>query len=223
MKNYEILFKITYGLYAVCSGSRSQGNGFISNTVFQVASKPAKIALGCSKDNYTAGIIEKYGNFSVSILHQDTDSELFGILGYKSGKDINKLEGMKVKYGETGAPIILDDCIVYIECKVTDKFDVGSHWLFIGELVDAQTVDESAIPLTYDFYRKEKKGKAPKNAPTYIEESEDEGTAGNGARYKCAACGYIYDEEKEGVKFDDLPDDWKCPLCGTEKENFFKI
>ena len=37
------------------------------------------------------------------------------------------------------------------------------------------------------------------------------------AKYTCLACGYIYDEEVEGVKFDDLPEDWVCPLCGVGK------
>lgn len=39
-------------------------------------------------------------------------------------------------------------------------------------------------------------------------------------RYKCGVCGYIYDEEKEGVRFSDLPDDWVCPVCGEGKEGF---
>jgi methylamine---glutamate N-methyltransferase subunit C len=43
------------------------------------------------------------------------------------------------------------------------------------------------------------------------------------AKYKCIICGYIYDEAVEKVKFDDLPADWKCPMCGTGKENFEKI
>ena len=34
-------------------------------------------------------------------------------------------------------------------------------------------------------------------------------------KYKCTVCGYVYDEEKEGVKFADLPDYWTCPLCGV--------
>lgn len=38
--------------------------------------------------------------------------------------------------------------------------------------------------------------------------------------YKCTVCGYIYDEDKEGVKFADLPEDWKCPMCGVGKEQF---
>ena len=43
------------------------------------------------------------------------------------------------------------------------------------------------------------------------------------AKYRCTICGYIYDEEKEGILFKDLPDDWKCPRCGVGKENFVKI
>ena len=39
-------------------------------------------------------------------------------------------------------------------------------------------------------------------------------------KYKCGVCGYIYDEEKEGVRFADLPDDWQCPVCGEGKEGF---
>ncbi len=42
-------------------------------------------------------------------------------------------------------------------------------------------------------------------------------------KYKCTVCGYIYDEEKEGVKFEELPDDWVCPLCGVGKEMFEKV
>lgn len=39
-------------------------------------------------------------------------------------------------------------------------------------------------------------------------------------KYRCIACGYIYDEETEGIKFEDLPDDWVCPLCGVQKDMF---
>ena len=39
-------------------------------------------------------------------------------------------------------------------------------------------------------------------------------------KYKCMVCGHIYDEEKAGVKFADLPDDWKCPICKQPKSKF---
>lgn len=43
------------------------------------------------------------------------------------------------------------------------------------------------------------------------------------AKYKCLLCGYIYDEEVEGVKFEELPDDWKCPMCGAQKSDFVLV
>lgn len=39
-------------------------------------------------------------------------------------------------------------------------------------------------------------------------------------KYICNVCDYVYDEEKQGVKFEDLPEDWVCPLCGVGKEEF---
>jgi glutamate synthase domain-containing protein 2 len=43
------------------------------------------------------------------------------------------------------------------------------------------------------------------------------------ARYKCEVCEFIYDEEKEGTKWDDLPADWACPVCGTAKKYFSPV
>jgi rubredoxin len=40
------------------------------------------------------------------------------------------------------------------------------------------------------------------------------------ARYECTVCGYIYDEEKEGKKWEELPDDWVCPVCRAAKSSF---
>ena len=40
--------------------------------------------------------------------------------------------------------------------------------------------------------------------------------------WTCTVCGYEYDEAKEGKKFEDLPDDWKCPVCNAPKDAFEK-
>lgn len=42
-------------------------------------------------------------------------------------------------------------------------------------------------------------------------------------KYECTICGYIYDDAKESVKFEDLPDDWTCPICGAPKSVFKEI
>jgi flavin reductase (DIM6/NTAB) family NADH-FMN oxidoreductase RutF/rubredoxin len=225
MIDFEALYKISYGLYIVCSGDRTKGNGFISNTVFQVTAEPARFAACCNKENYTAHFIQKSGVFSVSVLHEDTSPDIFGRFGYKSGKDFDKMEGMQIRYGETGVPIVLNDAIAFLECRVVQTFDVGTHLLFIGELVQSGILNDTLEPITYLYYRQIKKGVAPKNAPTYVDKSKLDKTATVSAskKFKCTACGYIYDEAKEGKKFADLPDDWVCPICGSEKEDFIEV
>jgi flavin reductase (DIM6/NTAB) family NADH-FMN oxidoreductase RutF/rubredoxin len=225
MINFEALFRITYGLYIVSSGDKNSGNGFISNTVFQVTAEPIRFAACCSKNNYTTEFIRETGTFAVSVLHKDTAPEIFGRFGYKSGKEIDKLEGMKVIYGETGVPIVLNDCMAYIECRVVQTVEVGTHIIFIGELVQSEMTDESKEPITYLYYRQVRKGVAPKNAPTYIDKSKFVTNTQNITlkKYKCGACGYIYDESIESTKFADLPEDWICPVCGSEKSEFFEI
>jgi flavin reductase (DIM6/NTAB) family NADH-FMN oxidoreductase RutF/rubredoxin len=225
MIDVEALFKVSYGLYIVSSGDRNEGNGFISNTVFQVTAEPARFAACCNKNNFTSQFIQKAGVFSVSVLHKDTSPDIFGRFGYKSGKDFNKMEGMQIRYGETGVPIVLNDAIAFLECKVVQTFDVGTHFLFIGELVQSEILDDMLEPITYLYYRQVKKGVAPKNAPTYVDKSKlekkVEGTVNK--KYKCTACGYIYDEAKESKKFADLPADWVCPVCGSAKEDFMEV
>ena len=225
MINYEALFKISYGLYIVSSGSKEYGNGFISNTIFQVTSEPPRFAACCNKDNHTAGVIQSSGSFSVSILQSGAAAGIFGTFGFKSGKDINKMEGMDVKYGETGVPIVLNETIAFLECRVVETYDVGTHLMVIGELVQADVLDDGKEALTYLHYRQVKKGVAPKNAPTYVDKSklEKRSTKQEPARYECAACGYIYDEAQEGKRFEDLPNDWVCPVCGSEKDDFYKL
>ncbi len=225
MINYEALFKVSYGLYVVCSGSKEYGNGYISNTVFQVTSDPPRFATCCNKDNHTAALIRSSGVFSVSVLQQEAGAGTIGTFGYKSGKDTDKLSGMNIRYGETGVPIVLNDAIASLEFRVEETIDVGTHLMFIGKLIHSEVLDEGAEPLTYLHYRTVKKGAAPKNAPTYIDKSKLEKAAEGKeyAKYECPACGYIYDEEKEGTKFDDLPEDWVCPICGEEKSEFIKL
>ncbi len=225
MIDIEALFRITYGLFIVSSGDRNRGNGFISNTVFQVTADPPQFAVCCNKNNFTAGFIEKSGVFSVSILEKETASDIMGRFGFKSGRDFDKMEGMSMQYGQTGVPVVLNASIAFLECRLVQTFDVGTHLMFVGELLQATLLDSTKEPLTYLYYRQVKKGNAPKNAPTYIDKSKLEKPEIGGIykKYKCTACGFIYDEEKEKVKFSELPDNWVCPVCGSEKSDFIEI
>lgn len=215
----KAFFKVSYGLYLVGSGDKTKGNAFVSNTVFQVSADPVKFAACSNKDNYTTELIQKTGVFSVSILSQETPADIYGVYGYQSGRDIDKLENGHVKYGESGVPIILDSAIAWFEFKVIETVDVGTHLMFIGELMNSELLEENADPLTYAYYREVKNGVAPKNAPTYIDKSTIEEKP-SGKKYKCLVCGYIHDEGESGEVFDDLAEDWVCPICTADKSNF---
>lgn len=43
------------------------------------------------------------------------------------------------------------------------------------------------------------------------------------ASYICAACGHVYHDSEEEVPFDQLPDDWRCPICGSTKDKYYKV
>ncbi len=238
MINFEAFFKVSYGLYIVTSGNKEKGNGFISNAVFQVTAEPAQFAACCNKENFTAEFIKENDAFAISVLKQEAGKEIIGTFGYQSGRDINKLDKVRFQFGETGVPIITDDAVAYIECKLKQTFDVGTHLIFIGEVVAANVLSDED-PITYAYYRNIKKGLAPKNAPTYIDKSKLEDKKEKkkeekkpiGDKYKCPACGYIYDPAEgdedghvePGTSFEDLPDDWVCPVCGVEKGDFMKV
>jgi rubredoxin len=42
-------------------------------------------------------------------------------------------------------------------------------------------------------------------------------------KYVCGVCGYIYDPDEEDVSFEDLAEDWVCPICGASKDQFDKV
>jgi flavin reductase (DIM6/NTAB) family NADH-FMN oxidoreductase RutF/rubredoxin len=229
--NYETLFSLSYGLYLICSLDDSKYNGHISNTVFQITAEPPTLSICINKQNLTYQYIKKSKVFSISILDQETDFKFIGLFGFKSGKEIDKFKGINYKLGTNGSPIILDNTLGYIECDVINEIDVGTHSLFIGKIVDANSLKDGE-PLTYSYYRKVKKGLSPKNAPTYIDKSKflinqnkEEKTM---KKYICTICGYVYDPAigdpdsgiKPGTAFADIPDDWVCPVCGATKESF---
>ncbi|MDI6861681.1 MAG: flavin reductase family protein [Caldisericia bacterium] len=169
------LFKINYGLYIISSKFENKLNGQIANAVMQVTSEPPKIAICLNKNNLTHEFIEKSRIFTISILSKETPLTFIGHFGFKSGRDIDKFKDVNFIIGEkTGAPIVKDYTVAFIECKVIEKFDVGTHTIFIGEVLNCDKLSEDE-PMTYAYYHEVKKGKASKNAPTFIKENKNQG------------------------------------------------
>ena len=169
--NFNTFFKLSYGLYIVSSTDGTNFTGHISNTVFQTTSEPPTLAICVNKSNLTSEYIDKSGVLSISIINQDADFKFIGHFGFKSGKDINKFENIDFTVGKTNVPIVIENVIGYLECKVVNKMDLGTHKMFIAEIIEAEMVAEGE-PLTYEYYRKVKKGLSPKTAPTYIDKSK---------------------------------------------------
>jgi flavin reductase (DIM6/NTAB) family NADH-FMN oxidoreductase RutF/rubredoxin len=226
--NLKALHTCSYGLYVISSRKGDRLNGQIANTVFQITSDPPTIAVSINKQNLTHEFISESKVFVASILSRDTPLSLIGQFGFKSGREVDKFKDVNYRLGETKAPVILDHTIAYLEARVINQVDVGTHTIFVGELVGADVLKEGE-PLTYAYYHQVKRGTTPKTAPTYIKERKE--VASKMAKYRCTVCGYIYDPElgdpdgdiKPGTPFEEIPDTWVCPVCGASKDQFEKV
>jgi flavin reductase (DIM6/NTAB) family NADH-FMN oxidoreductase RutF len=229
LMNLKALQTISYGLYIISSKKGEKFNGQIANTVFQITAQPPTIAVSICKQNLTCEFIQESKVFSVSILSRETPLKFIGLFGFKCGRNFNKFEDMQYKIGITGVPIVLQHSLGYLECQVVNSLDVGSHIVFIGKIVNADMISDGE-PMTYAFYREIKGGTSPKSAPTYIQEDFKK-EVDKMQKYKCTVCGYVYDPEqgdpdsgiKPGTPFENLPDNWVCPVCGADKSLFEKV
>lgn len=160
------LFKLSYGMYIVSSKKENRFNGQVANTVFQVTAEPIVVGVSINKENLTHEFIENSGLLSISVLSEDTPMTFIGLFGFKSGRNVDKFDGTKYKMGVLGVPVVLEYSLAYLEARVIRKMDLGSHTLFIAEVVEAENLADGN-PMTYEYYHRVKRGKAPKTAPTY--------------------------------------------------------
>jgi flavin reductase (DIM6/NTAB) family NADH-FMN oxidoreductase RutF/rubredoxin len=227
--NSKALHKLSYGVYIVTSGRDGKFNGQIANSIIQVSSKPATVAVCINKENYTHELIKSSRKFTISILSEAAPMTFIGLFGFKSGRNVDKLKEVKTKTGTTGVPVVLDYSLSYIETELESELDCGTHTLFVGKVLEADVLGDGA-PMTYAYYQNVKGGKSPKTAPTYDQDTAAARPKANAARYACSVCGYVYDPEKgdpengvpPGTSFEDIPDTWTCPVCGAEKDKFEK-
>jgi ferric-chelate reductase [NAD(P)H] len=163
----KALYKIAYGMYIVGAGKGDKINAQVANTVFQVTSEPPQLAVAINKKNLTWEYIHGSQAFVVSVLHTETPLSFIGRFGFKSGRDTNKFEGVNHRIGITGSPIVLDNSVSFLEARVNREVDVGTHTLFIGELVDAGVLAEKTC-MTYEYYHQVKRGTTPRSAPSFV-------------------------------------------------------
>lgn len=202
----KALFKMSYGVFMLSTKSGGKTNGCIINTGMQVANSPTRIAISVLNTNYTCDLLKESGLFTLSILDQTVKYSTFQHWGLQSGRDVNKLQDLNLPEDLNGIPYLSENTCAVISCKVVDKIDLGTHTMFIGEVVDAFSTSDNA-PLTYSEYHSKIKPKpestAPKNQKKIV-------------GWRCKICFYIY----EGP---ELPEDFVCPMCGHPREDFEPI
>lgn len=213
--NKNTFRNLSYGVYIISTLDGERPTGCVANSVMQITSSPATIAVSMNHDNYTNVCIEKTGKFAISILSEQSAPELIGRFGFQSGKDVDKFDGVEAIQKED-LSVVADAC-GYIVCNVINKMETSTHTVFLGEVVDADVLKQEE-PMTYAYYHKVVKGKSPKNAPTYLPEEKEEKV--DNSKWVCGICGYVYDGK---VPFEELPEDYKCPICKQPKSVFKKM
>ena len=92
----KAMFKIGYGLYVLTASDNGKDNGCIINTAIQAASAPNQLSICVNKANYTHDMIQRTGEFTVSVLSQNATFELFKHFGFQSGREVDKFDDLYI-------------------------------------------------------------------------------------------------------------------------------
>lgn len=205
----KVFRNMSYGVYLVTTMDGNRPTGCVANSIMQITSEPSVVAVSMNHDNYTKECIVKHGRLAVTIMAEDTAPALIGVFGFQSGKNADKFEDVAYDM-HAEVPVPAAGCGWYAG-EVIGSFETETHTVFFVKVTEGET--RPGTPMTYAYYHNVVKGKSPKNAPTYQPE-EPEKTE---ATWVCSICGYEY---KGDVPFEELPEDYLCPICKQPKSKF---
>ena len=200
----KALYSLSYGVFMLGTRAGERKNGCITNTCIQVANSPTRVAISVLNSNYSCDLLKEGGVFSLSMLDQTATFETISHFGFESGRDVDKLKDKGLPEDMNGVPYLKEQCCAVISCKVISMQDLGSHTLFVAEVVDGEVLSD-VPPLTYADYQSKVK-------PKPEQKKEDKKIVG----WRCKICKYEY-------KGSELPADFSCPLCGHGPEDFEPI
>ena len=202
----KAMYKLSYGLFVLTARDGEKDNGCIINTAIQAASEPNQLSICVNKANYTHDMIERTGKFTVSVLSEQADFELFKHFGFQSGRDVDKFTNFTgCARGADGLYYITEGTNAYISVTVDKTVDLGSHTMFIGEITDMAVLSDTPST-TYEYYQNHIKPK-----PQAVGKTDEGQTV-----WSCRICGYEYVGE-------EIPDDFICPICKHPASDFEKI
>lgn len=206
--NNKAFFKLSYGLYVVSCSCDGKDSACIANTFVQVTSEPARVCITLNKNNYTTSLIENSCVYNVGVLLDDIDMDVIRRFGFQSGKDVNKFDGIDYEVDCQNIKQITEGIAASFSVKVISMTDVGTHIMFVGDVIDCKVINEGEV-LTYANYHNKKNGTTPKNASSYQADTSKHG-------WRCTVCGFI-------LEADELPEDFICPVCKQPASVFEKI
>lgn len=144
----DVFRVLTTGVYVIGVAHARQTNAFTAAWLTQVAFDPLLVALSVNASSASYPLLEASGAFVVNVLQQH-QLDLASRFGTRSGREENKLEGVRWRAGQFGAPV-LSEAAAFLECRVTNSVEAGDHIVVIAEVVDGAVLVEGAIPMRYD-------------------------------------------------------------------------
>jgi flavin reductase (DIM6/NTAB) family NADH-FMN oxidoreductase RutF len=139
--------RLTLGVYVVGVAAEGRRNGFTAAWVMQVSFDPLLLALAINPTNASYPLLHAGGGFTISVLQQG-QLELARRFGTGSGRNHDKLAGIRWRPGRNGAPI-LEDALAYFDCELIESFRSGDHDLVLGRVIDGRILAAEAEPLLY--------------------------------------------------------------------------
>lgn len=130
----KVLWKIPNVLCLVGSRSGDEWNAMTASWVTQVAMEPVLVAVSIDAKALTHRLITEGGSFSVNLWDR-ADTRAFVKFSKPAVKDGMALNGRPIREGRTGAPVFAE-AVAFLDCRVRDAIDCGTHTLFLGEVVD---------------------------------------------------------------------------------------
>ncbi len=140
----RVTWKIPNALALVGSRAGDEWNGMTTSWITQLSMEPVLIGIGVDNSAVTHRLITDGGSFTVNLWDAE-DTRVFVKFSkpaaFERTDDGPTLNGRAVVEGVTGAPVFRD-AIAWFDCEVRQAHDLGTHTLFIGEMVDASIVDD---------------------------------------------------------------------------------
>lgn len=137
-------WKIPNALALVGSRAGDERNAMTTSWITQLSMEPVLIGVGVDNSAVTHRLISQGGSFTVNLWNAE-DTRPFVKFSKPATDDGETLNGRPVRSATTGAPVF-DEAIAWMDCEVRHTIDLGTHTLFVGEVVDAAIVDDEARP-----------------------------------------------------------------------------